>query len=106
MLVSNVARSCEAGNAYIEGGDGLPLGVLSVCDRVADDLKLRVRVRTETVAETTYVLKEDLEDTAGLLVDETGDTLHTTTTRETTDGGLGDTCKEWCQHNHNGVRGT
>ena len=51
--------------------------MLSVCDGVTDD-----------------VLEEDLEDTTGLLVDETGDTLHTTTTRETTDGGLGDTYKE------------
>ena len=51
-----------------------PLGVFSVSDRVTDN-----------------VLKEDLEDTTGLLVDETGDTLHTTTTSETADSGLGDT---------------
>jgi hypothetical protein len=38
----------------------------------------------------TYVLKEDLEHTAGLLVDEARDTLHTATTSEATDGGLGD----------------
>lgn len=36
----------------VEGGDGLALGVLSVCDRVADD-----------------TLKEGLQDTTGLLVD-------------------------------------
>jgi hypothetical protein len=36
-------------------------------------------------------LKEDLQDTSGLLVDETRNTLDTTTTSETTDGGLGDT---------------
>ena len=40
---------------------------------------------------TTHVLEEDLEDTTGLLVDETGDTLDTATTGETTDSGLGDT---------------
>ena len=34
---------------------------------------------------------EDLEDTAGLLVDQAGDTLDTTTTGETADSGLGDT---------------
>lgn len=39
---------------------------------------------------TTHVLEEDLEDTAGLLVDETGDTLDTTTAGETADSGLGD----------------
>ena len=36
-------------------------------------------------------LKEDLENTTGLLVDETRDTLDTTTTGETADSGLGDT---------------
>ena len=40
---------------------------------------------------TNDVLEEDLEDGAGLLVDEAGDTLDTATTGETTDGGLGDT---------------
>ena len=45
-----------------------PLRVFSVRDRVTDD-----------------VLEEDLEDATGLLVDETGDTLDTTTTGETAD---------------------
>ena len=58
----------------IHGGDGLAASVLGVGDGITDD-----------------VLKEDLEDTAGLLVDEAGDTLDTTTTCETADGGLGDT---------------
>ena len=58
----------------VEGGDSLALGVLSVGDSVADD-----------------TLEEGLENTAGLLVDHGGDTLDTTTTRETADGGLGDT---------------
>jgi hypothetical protein len=48
--------------------------VLGVGDGVADD-----------------VLEEDLEDTAGLFVDETRDTLHTSATGETADGGLSDT---------------
>jgi hypothetical protein len=48
--------------------------VLSVGDRVPDN-----------------VLEEDLKDTTGLLVDQTRDTLDTTTTSETTDSGLGDT---------------
>ena len=58
---------------HIHGGDGLPLGVLSVGDSVPDD-----------------VLKEDLEDTTGLLVDEARDTLDTATARQTADGRLGD----------------
>ena len=58
----------------VHGGDGLPLGVLGVCHGITDD-----------------ILKENLENTAGLLVDESGDTLHSTTTRKTTDCWLGDT---------------
>ena len=57
----------------IKGGDGLPLGVLGVGDGVAD-----------------HVLQEDLEDGAGLLVDEARDTLDTTTAGEAANGGLGD----------------
>lgn len=57
----------------VEGSDGLALGVLGVGDSVADD-----------------TLEEGLENTAGLLVDHGGDTLDTTTTSQTTNGGLGD----------------
>ena len=39
----------------------------------------------------THILEEDLKDTTGLFVDETGNTLYTTTTGETTDSRLGDT---------------
>ena len=58
----------------VHGSDSLALGVLGVGDGVADD-----------------VLQEDLEDTAGLLVDQAADTLDTTTSGETSDGWLGDT---------------
>ena len=51
-----------------------PLGVLSVGNGGTND-----------------VLEEDLEDTTSLFVDETGDTLHTTSASETTDSGLSDT---------------
>ena len=57
----------------IHGGDSLPLGVLGVGDSVTDD-----------------VLKENLEDTSGLLVDEARDTLDTTSASQTADSGLGD----------------
>ena len=36
------------------------------------------------------VLEEDLENTSSLLVDETGDSLDSSTSRETSNGGLGD----------------
>jgi hypothetical protein len=58
----------------VQRGDSLPLGVLGVGDGVTDD-----------------TLEEGLEHTAGLLVDHGRDTLDTTTTCETADGGLGDT---------------
>ena len=65
----------------IHGGDSLPLGMLGVGDGITDD-----------------VLKEDLEDTTGLFVDESRDALDTTTTRQTADGGLGDTLDVITQH--------
>ena len=65
----------------VHGGDGLPLGVLGVGDGITDD-----------------VLKENLEDTTGLFVDESGDTFHTTSSRQTTDSGLGDSLDVIPQH--------
>ena len=53
---------------------GLPLGVLGVGDGIAD-----------------YVLQEHLQDTACLLVDQSRDTLGSTSANQTPDGGLGDT---------------
>ena len=58
----------------VHGCDGLPLGVLGVGDGITDD-----------------VLKENLQDTSGLLVDQAGDTLDTTSASQTTNSGLGDT---------------
>ena len=58
----------------VHGGDGLALGVLGVGDSITDD-----------------VLEEDLEYTASLLVDETRDSLDSTTASQTTDCRLGDT---------------
>ena len=65
----------------VHGGDGLALGVLGVGDRVAD-----------------HVLEEHLEDTSGFFVDEARDTLHTTSTGETADGGLGDALDVVAKH--------
>jgi hypothetical protein len=58
----------------IHGGHSLTTSVLGVGDTVTD-----------------HVLKKDLEHTTSLFVDETRDTLDTTTTCETTDSGLGNT---------------
>merc|ERR1712240_487112 len=65
----------------VHGGDGLPLGVLGVGDGIPDD-----------------VLKENLEDATGLLVDEAGDPLDSSPPRQTADGGLGDALDVVSQH--------
>lgn len=57
----------------IHGRHGLAAGVLGVGHGITDD-----------------VLEEHLEDTAGLLVDESRDTFDATTACQTADGGLGD----------------
>jgi hypothetical protein len=58
---------------HIKGGDSLATSVFSVSDGVLDNL-----------------LKENLQNASGLLIDEAGDALHTATTRQTADGGLCD----------------
>jgi hypothetical protein len=57
----------------VHGSDSLAAGVLGIGHRIAND-----------------ILKKDLEDTTRLFVNETTDTLDTTTTGETANGGLGD----------------
>ena len=66
---------------HIHGGDSLPLGVFGVGDGIPDD-----------------VLKENLEDSTGLLIDETRDTLDSSTASQTPDGGLGDSLDVVSQH--------
>ena len=58
---------------HVHGGHGLPLGVLGVGDGITD-----------------HVLQEHLQHTAGLLVDQTGDTLDSAAASQTADGGFGD----------------
>ena len=57
----------------IHGSDSLSLGVLGVGDGITD-----------------HVLQKYLENTASFFVDETGHTLHTTTTSQATNCSLGD----------------
>ena len=65
----------------IHGGDSLPLGVFSVGDSISDD-----------------ILKEHLQDTTGLLIDQTRDTLDSSTSCQPSDGGFGDTLDVVSQH--------
>ncbi|KAF3840562.1 hypothetical protein F7725_006424, partial [Dissostichus mawsoni] len=66
---------------HIHGGHRLPLGVLGVGDGITD-----------------HVLQEHLQHTAGLLVDQTGDTLHSAAASQTADGGLGDALDVITEH--------
>jgi len=81
------SKTVEGASLALEGVDdvesshGLAAGVLGVGDGVADD-----------------VLEEDLEDTAGLLVDESRDALDTTTASQAADRGLGDALDVVAQH--------
>ncbi|OCT55877.1 hypothetical protein XELAEV_18002443mg [Xenopus laevis] len=58
---------------HIHGGNGLPLGVLSVGDGIPD-----------------YILQENLENPTSLLIDETRDALDSPSPCQAADGGLGD----------------
>jgi len=49
---------------------------------------------------TNDVLEEDLEDTTRLFIDQTRDSLHTTTTSQTTDGRLSDALNVITQLTH------
>ena len=61
--------------------DSLSLGVLRVGNSVPDD-----------------ILKKHLENTTGLLIDESGDPLDTSASRQTTDGRLSDALYVVSQH--------
>ena len=65
----------------IHSSDSLPLGVFSVGDSIPDN-----------------ILKENLENTTGLLIDQTRDTLDSSTTSQPSDCGLGDTLDVVSQH--------
>jgi hypothetical protein len=58
----------------VHGSDGLPLGMFGVGDGVADD-----------------ILKEDLENTSSLFIDEARDTFDTTSASQTANSGFGNT---------------
>ena len=86
---------------------GLSLGVLGISDRVSNDVleavnqydpvmvKRRVSVMGELRWSYVMIAKhqnvQDLEDTSGLLVNQTRDSLDTTSSSETSDSRLGDT---------------
>ena len=78
--VQGAALSLESVD-YVHGGDRLPLGMFGVGDGIPDD-----------------VLKENLEDSTGLLIDKSRDTLDSSTASQPSDGGLGDSLDVVSQH--------
>ena len=68
--VEGLSLALEAVND-VYGGDSLSAGVLGVGDGVTDN-----------------VLQKHLEDSTGFLINQSGNTLHTTTTSQTANGGL------------------
>ncbi len=80
----------------IESGNSFPLSVFGVSDGITNDLDEGEKECSNS-KNKSHILKEYLENTTSLFVDQARDTLHTTTTRETTNGWLGDTysvCKK------------
>ena len=78
--VQSAALALESIN-NIHRCDSLPACVLRVCNSIADD-----------------VLEEHLEHRAGLLINQTRNTLHTASTSETTDSRLSDALDVVAQH--------
>ena len=74
----------------IESSDSFSLSMFGVSDGVTNNLDEDEK-EYSTAKTMTHILKENLENTTGLFVDQARDTLHTTTTCETTNGRLGDT---------------
>jgi len=75
----------------VESGDGLPLCVFSIGHRVANDLQNMLESKIKLVKVVTDIFKESFENTTSLFVDQTRDTLDTSTASKTANGGLGDT---------------
>jgi hypothetical protein len=65
----------------IHGSDSLPLGMFGVGDSISDD-----------------ILKENLENSTGLFIDEARDTLDSSSASQTPDGRLGDSLDVVSQH--------
>ena len=65
----------------IHGGNGLPLGMFGVGDSIPDD-----------------ILKENLENSTSLLIDQTRDPLDSSTAGQSPDGRLGDALDVVPQH--------
>jgi hypothetical protein len=80
-----------------ESVQGASLSLESI-DNIKCSHSLSASVLSVGHSVTHNVLKEHLEHSTGLLVDQTGDTLHSSTTSQTTNGWLGDSLDVVTQH--------
>lgn len=88
--VKCAARALECVD-NVKSSDGLSLCVFSVCHRVTNDLEYCCQQKFGWLDIIAHIFEESLENTTSLLVDQTRDTLDTTTASKTTNSGLGDT---------------
>ena len=89
--VEGPARALESVDD-IKGSDRLALRMFRVGDRVTDNLQTTNEQRAETKTESdTDTLEEQLEHSTRLLVDQSRNTLHTTTTCQPTNSRFCDT---------------
>ena len=100
-------RECRVGERRTnEGGDGFTLRVLGVGDGVSDDVSgreekeggrvsssSRSRRSEEKRGKYRLTLKEELENTSSLLVDQSRDSLDSSSSRQSSDRRLGDTLR-------------
>ena len=74
---------------HIHGGDGLPLGVLSVGDRVPDHILQEDLVMCKSTRACEGRNLTHLKNTSRLLVDQSRDSLDASPSRQPSDGKLG-----------------
>ena len=73
----------------VHSSDGLPLGMLSVGDSVADDI-LQEHLYAQDMQDKTLKRENHLQDTSGLFIDQTTDPLDSSSSGQPSDGRLGD----------------
>ena len=74
---------------HVHGGDGLPLGVLSVGDRVPDHVLQEDLVMYKLTRAYEGRNLTNLKNTSRLLVDQSRDSLDASPSRQPSDGRLG-----------------
>ncbi|XP_028430523.1 uncharacterized protein LOC114553512 [Perca flavescens] len=91
--LQNLSGQVLQHSRQVDGGAGShTLSVVSFTEQPVNTADWELEPGTGGAGDgiTDHVLQEHLQHTAGLLVDQTGDTLHSAAASQTADGGLGD----------------